>query len=206
MRRCCRAVRPSPRCTSKCRRRLSSLQCLPRLHKTSPTCASPSSASAGAPKNASLGGAGDDRRALLKHRRRQDVDDRDRCKYTRHDQEHDGRGGIQESHRRLHALCAQSAYARPAVPPAGPLHLPRADSFSHYTLDAIIGNACRHGLAPATTKENAVRHQVSQDTRPGIHSCRGADPTSSSSVLHNCHKLCIIFPFGLRSAATGGRP
>jgi hypothetical protein len=22
----------------------------------------------------------------------------------------------------------------------------------------------------------------------------------------NCHKLCIIFPFGLRSSATGGRP
>ena len=41
--------------------------------------------------------------ALLKDRRRQDMDDGDWREHPAHDQEHDERGGIQESHRRLHA-------------------------------------------------------------------------------------------------------
>jgi len=61
------------------------------------------------------------------------MDDGDRREYSRHDQDHDERGGIEESHRRLHALCAKWHYARKALR----LHLPRANSLSHYTLDTL---------------------------------------------------------------------
>src|ERR1700752_1489198 len=60
------------------------------------------------------------------------MDDRDRCKYAPHDQEHDERGGIQESHRRLHARKALTCRG-PAVlafAPSGlvePLHVRRHD-------------------------------------------------------------------------------
>jgi hypothetical protein len=104
--------------------------------------------------------------ALLKHRRRQDMDDGDRREYPRHDQEHNERGGIQESHRRLYHLRAMHLRTKRLRPTSWPLLLPRADSFSHYTLDTIIGNACPHGLASEICKENAARIKVSRDTVP----------------------------------------
>ena len=66
------------------------------------------------------------------------MDDDDGRKYPCHDQDHDERGGVQESHRRLHVIPARKALT--CCRPAGrSFHLPRADSFSHYTLDASDG-------------------------------------------------------------------
>ncbi len=43
---------------------------------------------------------------------------------------------------------------RPACRPASrPLALRQPDSLSHYTLDAVIGNAHHHGFAPTTRKK-----------------------------------------------------
>lgn len=67
----------------------------------------------------------------------------------------------------------ESSRARLLPPqPCGPclsLHLSRAHSLSHYTLDAMTGNGRHRGLVPTTRKKKAPpgtkspRHQVFRD-------------------------------------------
>jgi hypothetical protein len=56
------------------------------------------------------------------------------------------------------------------------LALPRAESFSHYTLDAIIDNACHHGLASEIRKKESAAGHQSLPVGPGIFTAAGEPP------------------------------
>jgi hypothetical protein len=77
--------------------------------------------------------------------------------------------------------------------PRLPLHLPRADSLSHYTLDAMTGNAPHHRLVPATAK-NERRQAASLPGRRFqiFDRRREASPTSCEGLQGTRHP--IYFP------------
>jgi hypothetical protein len=60
--------------------------------------------------------------------------------------------------------CARKALTPACRPASRSLHLPQADSLSHYTLDAMTGNACRQGLASAIRKKESAAGRQSPGT------------------------------------------
>src|SRR5215510_6682052 len=96
--------------------------------------------------------------------------------------------------------CAEGPRVGMTALSAGPCICQQADSSSHYTLDAISGNA-----------HNSQKRAPPGRNLPGrrllLFSSTGrAAPDTPGGVLYNCHKLCIIFRFDLRSSVTSRRP
>src|SRR5262245_28548200 len=88
-----------------------------------------------------------------------------------------------------------------------PRHSPQA--ISELTHSAITRSAsCLATIVITHLHQQAEKHERGHEPGfpfPGIHSLTSCGETSCGD-LYNCHKLCIIFPFGLRSSTTSGRP